>query len=136
MEEAVNEFIQYYSNRNLDSILRLIKSSLERIRKRVISNSQTVASYDQSLDIFKKKRSVPLFKCFACLAIPNIETQPSLDEIQMHLNKAINLIIGISKHILQWTKGRKVKKNDNIRRSTILPTETDEFEGIHQTGKR
>lgn len=46
--------------------------------------------------------------------------QPSLDEVQQMLNKAVQSVINVSKNVTQWTKGKKaLKKKDSIRRETI-----------------
>ena len=44
---------------------------------------------------------------FAELAIPNVTIQPSTDEVQSYLQKAVHTIVSISKSISQWNKDRQ-----------------------------
>lgn len=59
-------------------------------------------------------KETPIFKSFAVLAIPAIGMQPSMDEIQQYLNKAVQAIVNTSKSINQWTKGRKLVKKRSM----------------------
>lgn len=43
------------------------------------------------------------------LAIPNIVMQPTLDEVQQVVNKAVQMVVGVSKGVMQWSKERKSK---------------------------
>jgi hypothetical protein len=47
-----------------------------------------------------------VFKVFAELAIPNVTMQPSTDEVQSYLQKAVHAIVSVSKSISQWDKDR------------------------------
>ena len=50
--------------------------------------------------------------------------QPTLDEVQQMLNKAVQSVINVSKNVTQWTKGKKVlKKKDSTRRETVTNLE-------------
>ena len=40
--------------------------------------------------------------------------QPTLDEVQQMLNKAVQSVIHVSKNVTQWTKGRKTLKKKLI----------------------
>lgn len=129
MDEHAKELLNYFSHKNLDAIIKLIKSTLEKIRKRITS-SQTV-NYSRNE---KVKKETPVFKCYAILAIPNITMQPALDEVQQSLNKAVQLIIGVSKHISLWSKERRGAKKAQdalVRRSTF--NIEDENEDNEQT---
>lgn len=54
-----------------------------------------------------KKDSKPFFKTYAVLAIPNIVMQPALDEVQQAVNKAAQMVIGVSKGVSKWSDKRK-----------------------------
>ena len=62
------------------------------------------------------QHEVPLFKIFAELAIPNVTVRPSIDEVQMYLNRSVQIIISVSKCISQWDKDRS--KVSEIHTST------------------
>jgi dynein heavy chain len=104
MIEAAQELFNYFSHKNSDSIVKLVRSTLEKLRKR-ISTSQSTLTYGS--DGEKDKKDKPVFKCNGVLAIPAITMQPTLDEVQQTLNKAVQNIINVSKSVTQWTKGKK-----------------------------
>ena len=118
MQETAHELFNFFNHKNSDAIVKLVRSTLEKIRKR-INASQAILSYNDAKD--KTKKEVPVFKGYAVLAIPAIVMQPSLDEIQHALNKSVQIIINVSKHVMQWTKGRKVaaKRKDTLRKDDL-----------------
>lgn len=103
MDEHARELLSFFNHKNLDAIVKLIKSTLEKIRKR-INASQTV-SYLNANE--KTRREKAVFRCYAVLAIPNVTMQPTLDEVQQTLNKCVQTIVGVSKHIPLWSKERR-----------------------------
>lgn len=54
-----------------------------------------------------RKENRPFFRASVILAIPNITMQPALDEVQQAINKAVHLIVGVSKHVALWSKQRQ-----------------------------
>jgi hypothetical protein len=54
----------------------------------------------------RNRREPPVFKVFAELSIPIVTIQPTIDEVQVYLNKVVQTIISISKNISQWNKDR------------------------------
>ena len=98
---AVQDLLSYFSNRNLDAIVRVIRVTLEKLRKRIIATP----TYGRPQSI------VPVFKVFARLVIPNVSIQLTVDEVQSYVNKAVQAIISVSKNILQWSKdGQRVSE--------------------------
>lgn len=97
LQIAITELLNHFSHRNLDAIVRVIRMTLEKLRKRIT----TTLSYGRN------HREAPVFKVFAELAIPNITIQPSTDEVQGYLHKAVTTIVSISKSISQWNKDRQ-----------------------------
>ena len=51
-----------------------------------------------------KRDHQPFFHCDAVLAIPNINMQPQLDEVQQAVNRAVQRVISVSKGVSQWSK--------------------------------
>lgn len=93
LQNAIKEFIQHFSERTLDAIVGLIKSSLEKLRRRF--TLITASDFDE------KPRS---FQVFAELIIPIVTIRPSTNEIQMFINKSVQSIISVSKFLYQWNQ--------------------------------
>ncbi|XP_040521760.1 dynein axonemal heavy chain 5 isoform X2 [Gallus gallus] len=83
--------------KNTDSLVRCTKISLESLRHRL----RVVDSRYQMTRSVETKR-VPLFKTEFQLAIPNVVLQPSLEDIQSAVNKAVNIVLSIAKDIPLW----------------------------------
>jgi dynein heavy chain len=114
MQEAAQEVFSYFNHKNLEAIVKLVKVSLEKLRKR-IANAILNANYGSATTDYimgSKRREVPVFKAYAILAIPNINMQPTLDDIQHTVTKAVQLVLMTTKQINQWKDLRKrvVKK--------------------------
>ncbi|XP_052798280.1 dynein axonemal heavy chain 8-like [Mya arenaria] len=54
---------------------------------------------------------IPFFTADITLAIPNVVMQPSLEDIQSTLNKACQLVLDVSKGVLQWGQDRNSIEN-------------------------
>ncbi|CAF0809445.1 unnamed protein product [Rotaria sordida] len=124
LQNAITELLHYFSHQNLDAIIKVIRITLEKIRKRIASTF----IYDQNY------REVPIFKVFAELIIPNITLQPQIDEVQSYLNKAIHTIINISKNISQWSKDRKKKKHGPTM--DMYSAEHERYDALNPTKDR
>ncbi|CAF0837526.1 unnamed protein product [Adineta steineri] len=104
LQLAIAELLNHFSHRNLDAIIRVIKISLEKLRRRITS----------TLSYGRHHREAPLFKVFAELSNPNVTVRPPTEEVQLYLNKAVQTIVSVSKTISQWSKDRqRQKKSDN-----------------------
>ncbi len=98
MEESATELLAHFNHRNLDSLLKVTRNTLEQLRKRITTSSMVHYMGDRGSSTDMNKRDhQPVFRCNAVLAIPNIVMQPTLDEVQQSLNKAAQMIIGVSK---------------------------------------
>lgn len=64
MQETANELFNYFNHKNVDAIIKLVRTTLERLRKR-INSSQTLLRFVDSKE--KIKKEIPVFKCFAIL---------------------------------------------------------------------
>ena len=105
MHEVAQELFIHFNHRNLDAIIKLIRTTLERIRRRILASVSANIYGENSND---KKRESPVFKGWGMLAIPNIVMQPSTEEIQIILNKSVQSILSVSNQVLQWTKGKRI----------------------------
>ncbi|CAF3405686.1 unnamed protein product [Rotaria sp. Silwood1] len=124
LQNAVTELLHHFSHQNLDAIIKVIKITLEKIRKRIVSTF----IYNQS------SREIPIFKIFAELIIPNITLQPQIDEVQSYLNKAVHIIIAISKNISQWSNDRQRKKHEST--THMRSDERERYYAINPTFER
>ncbi|CAF5177685.1 unnamed protein product, partial [Rotaria magnacalcarata] len=79
LQAAITELINHFSHRNLDAIVRVIKMTLEKLRKRITSTLTYAGNHHEA----------PVFKVFAELAIPIVTIQPPTDEVQILLSKAV-----------------------------------------------
>ena len=100
MHEADNLF-ECYEQRNIDTQMRLMKTSLEAIRKRISVPMQSYSDRSPNLH-------PPFFKADITLVLPSIVMTPSLDEIQQGLNQAVSSITGLTKQVLRWGQQRHV----------------------------
>ncbi|CAH1780133.1 unnamed protein product, partial [Owenia fusiformis] len=105
LEEAAMELLNHFNHRNLDAIVKVVKNTLEALRKRITSSSMLHYLGDSNKGDSSTAR--PFFKTFARLTIPNIVMQPPLDEVQQAINKATQLVLNVSKGVSQWSKERK-----------------------------
>lgn len=99
LQEAEN-LRAIYEQQNVDTLVILLKTCLESIRKRIAVHS---TSYSTSQPVHPDQ---PLFESDMILAVPDVIMKPSLDEIQQCINQAVATIISISKHVYFWGQDR------------------------------
>uniref|UniRef100_A0A803VRN2 Dynein axonemal heavy chain 5 n=1 Tax=Ficedula albicollis TaxID=59894 RepID=A0A803VRN2_FICAL len=109
LEEEANELLSYFSNRNIDALLKVTRNTLETIRKRIHASST----------INFLGGAHPIIRTNIKLSIPNIIMTPSLDEVQQTLNKAVDSIMKVTKGVRQWTKER-ISKVDSVSDAASL----------------
>ena len=56
------------------------------------------------------KADVPFFRCNAILSIPNIVMSPGLDEVQMTLNRTVQMILSVFRSVSLWDNGLQRSK--------------------------
>jgi dynein heavy chain len=99
LNEAAQDLKVHFNRRFLDTLLKLIRSTLDMIKRRVSSSSFNV--YGDSDDA-RQADSRVTFRADVTLAIPNVTMQPGLDDIQQAVNKAAHCIVGSAKEVYQW----------------------------------
>ncbi|CAH1269411.1 DNAH5 [Branchiostoma lanceolatum] len=131
LQEEAENLLHHFANRNLDALVRVTRTTMDSIKKRVSSSSMLIYMGDASdADKKSKKENIPMFRADMALAIPNIVMTPALDEIQQTLNRAVQAILGVSRGVAQWSKDRpsKIRQeagNLEERRSSVTSTFTD-----------
>ena len=118
--EEAQELLSYFNHRNVDAIVRVTKTTLDALRKRVTVTSSL--HYSETGLHAREINIVPLFLSHMTLCIPHITMQPALDEIQQILNKVAQKVINVSRSIRQWQKTCKI-----FMKSKISDEEEDIF---------
>nr|XP_018671052.1 dynein heavy chain 5, axonemal isoform X3 [Ciona intestinalis] len=113
MEDEAKELLSYFNHRNMEALIKVVKVTLEAVRKRIISPiSQRYISDANGIDV---PRVVPLLRANAVLTIPQIGMNPRLDEIQQSLSRVAEYVLVVMKGVAQWSKERLQKGADNRR---------------------
>jgi dynein heavy chain len=113
MHEIARELFHHFNHKNSDAIVKLVKTTLEKLKKRITSSQQI--NYTEVVE--KEKKDVPSFKCYAVLSKPHVLIKPTLEEIQQTLNKSVQVIVSVSKHVNQWSKGEIAGANtENVKK--------------------
>ncbi|OXB65197.1 hypothetical protein ASZ78_004954 [Callipepla squamata] len=138
LEEEANEVLSYFNDCNIDALLKLTRSTLENIRKRIHASS--MINLPENHNASKKKASAhPIIKTSINLSIPNIVMKPSLDEVQQALNKAVDSIVKVTEGVGQWRKERISKKELLERKLAMLQRESgdsDSEDGMKEAGMK
>ncbi|KAL9890241.1 LOW QUALITY PROTEIN: dynein axonemal heavy chain 1 [Glossina fuscipes fuscipes] len=92
---AVVEMRRYYSRKVIDVLIKVIRITLDTIRRRFVDDENDGASRK------------PIFALYAQLQIPSVVIKPNLDELQEILITAGKNITGIAKGVAQWTSGKE-----------------------------
>lgn len=128
MQETADELFNHFNHKNLEAIIKLMKNILEKIRRRILSASKSLNVYGSLEDKEETiKREISLFKTYAILATPNLIIQPSIDDMQVNLNKSMQTIIHVAKYITNWSGRKKqVRKKDVVKTNDISLVTTDQ----------
>nr|QWY73219.1 dynein heavy chain 5 [Hofstenia miamia] len=88
--------LNFFTQRNTESLVKCTKLSLDSIRKRL----QVASIYGKTKEADESKQ--PLFKADICLKIPSIKVQPSLEDIQKTLTESVQEILNLAKEFPMW----------------------------------
>ncbi|NXL61516.1 DYH5 protein, partial [Chordeiles acutipennis] len=138
LEEEANELLSYFSNCNIDALLKVTRNTLETLRKHIHASSM-INFLENDNASKQKKRAHPIIRTSINLCIPNVIMTPSLDEVQQTLNKAVDSIVKVMKGVGQWSKERISKKKLLERKVVVLQCESrdsDSDDGMKETGKK
>ncbi len=102
LTQEADLLLEYFEQKNIDTLLHLIRSNLERLKKRVTIPS-SITYMDQTQD---KNDHTPLFVSDVTLSLPNLVTTPSLEEIQQAMNQVIQTVLAVTKSIFCWGQNR------------------------------
>lgn len=96
---AVVEMRRYYSRKVIDVLIKVIRATLDTIRKRFHNDDEIGVA---AAAVVRK----PIFVLSATLMIPQITIKPTLEELQEHLITVGKNITGIAKGVAQWSSGK------------------------------
>ena len=114
--ERANELLNYYNHQNLEALNKVIRSTLDAIRKRIHATATILYKERTQQNLEETGSLAPFFYSDFVLKIPNVSMSPSLDEIQQAINKCTNVILSITKNITMWdstVKGMLSNSPDN-----------------------
>nr|XP_033786541.1 dynein heavy chain 5, axonemal-like [Geotrypetes seraphini] len=84
--------------KNTDALVKCTRISLDALKRRL----HTASSKYQAAKSISDQNIIPLFRAEIQLAIPNVVMRPSLEDIQSVVNKAVNIILSMSRDIPLW----------------------------------
>ncbi|XP_049585235.1 dynein axonemal heavy chain 5 [Syngnathus scovelli] len=129
MELEAQELLSYFNHRNVDALLKLIRNTLETLRKHI--QTSPLAHFMGENDSPRRGRSngqQAIFRVNATLSIPNIAIIPTLEDIQQALNRTVECVVSVSKGVGQWNKERISKRKMDEKRIAALKPESSESE--------
>ena len=116
MQQEAGFLLEHFNHQNLNSLLKLTRTSLENLRKRISASSSL--GYSDRLDD-QRKDHTPVFQASAVLSLPSIVMRPSLDDIQNTINHVVQLILGVHYRVYLWGQDRSVLQSDSSSTSQV-----------------
>lgn len=108
LQSEAENLLDYYEEQNIDTLVQLLRSSLEAIRRRISVHSIGYGNYSASSGEVKVTSDHPLFQSDIILAMPNIVMKPTLDEVQQALNQAVTTITLLPNQVFKWGQERRI----------------------------
>ena len=109
MQAEAQELFHYFKQRALDALLNCIRGNMEFLRRKITSSSQ---HYTDPLHEVKGKP--PVFQASIVLALPTIVMRPSIEDIQQAVVNAVQMMVGVSKHVLEWGQNRASVTKESV----------------------
>ena len=93
----------------MEALVKLIKHSLDQIKKRLTSSAPVGYGSGSGAGASNSSANMqkPFFKSDVVLQIPSINMMPALEDIQMSVNNSVQTILSVCKGVPQWSKARK-----------------------------
>uniref|UniRef100_A0A4W3JT26 Dynein heavy chain 5, axonemal-like n=1 Tax=Callorhinchus milii TaxID=7868 RepID=A0A4W3JT26_CALMI len=108
LQQEAKDLLNQFSLRNEEALIKVIRNTLEALRKRM--QMSTCFPFLES-DVDCQKQGFEVVLCAdISLAIPDIALRPTLEEIQLTLNRVSDSIVSVSKGVTVWSKERKTTK--------------------------
>lgn len=117
LHQEANLLVEHYEQQNVETLIHLLRSTMEAIRKRLSTSTLSYKEYAPS-STDSRKETTPLFIADAVLSLPSLIMKPSLDEVQQAVNHVVQMIIAISKHVYCWGQQRSAASQHQATAST------------------
>ncbi|XP_063079703.1 dynein axonemal heavy chain 8-like isoform X2 [Engraulis encrasicolus] len=107
-EKECQEMYSFFSAKLLEALVKATHLSLDTLKRRIlISNLSS-----------RKTKSEELVTCIKSevhLTIPNVVMVPSLDDIQLAINRFVHLVLEVSRGVARWGHFRLTDSTPNLR---------------------
>ena len=123
-QEADNLFLTY-EHQNMDTLIQLMRLTLEGLRKRVSVTMLMYGEYKSG----ERRSNHPLFESDLVLDLPNIVMRPNLEEVQRGLNRAVQMMIATTKQVYCW-------RQEQHNAGTLLEQETKALQSHSEVRSR
>ncbi|GAA55986.1 dynein heavy chain 5 axonemal [Clonorchis sinensis] len=97
IDEAARRLLDSYHHRFVDTLLRVVRNTLENLRKHLMAPAHRV--YDATGSSGERDT---YFFCEAYLSLPNITIQPSVEYMQNVTNGVIQQIVLVTDNVTKW----------------------------------
>ncbi|XP_039266995.2 dynein axonemal heavy chain 8-like [Styela clava] len=108
-----------FSQRNMDSLVKCTKFSLEKMKR---SLKIKRGSSTDNLRRNESLNSPPIIMTDIVLSLPNVAIQPSLEEIQHLLNKIVQNIINCTSKLPQWKQSINAQREAELNQGDESPS--------------
>ena len=109
LQSEADNLLAYYEELNIDTLVQLLRLTLDSIRRRIAIHTVGYGNYTKSGTQSKKEKlDHPLFESDIILAMPSIVMKPSLDEIQQALNQTVSVITLVTNEVFRWGQERRI----------------------------
>lgn len=102
VQQEADALMQFYEQKTTDTLTQLTRNTLDGLRRRLAISGLVYGDYEATMH----KNDHPLFKAEIVLSIPSLAMQPSLDNIQQALNKAVGMITAVGARVHCWGQKR------------------------------
>ncbi|XP_078069648.1 dynein axonemal heavy chain 8-like [Mustelus asterias] len=104
----VKELYAYFSHHFIDALVRCTSLSLDALKRRIFKRA--MYGYSSNVEEF-----APFLKAEVRLAIPNVVMVPNLDDIQHAINRTIQMVLDVSRKVIQWRQSKNVESADDAQ---------------------
>ena len=118
LQQEADMLYDYYQQMNISTLLRLFKTNLDLIRKRVALASALIYTETSSEE---DKKDHALFVSDIVLSLPNLVMKPSLEEIQQAMSHIVQTILSVLKYIYCWDQERIDVSSVSVSTTAVLP---------------
>ncbi|KAI0211059.1 Dynein heavy chain 8, axonemal [Lamellibrachia satsuma] len=108
LKTECDELFAHFNHKCVESLLRSTRVSLEMVRRRCFSRGRRNSVSHSKDEERGKESTTSFFRANMILVIPNVDMHPSLDDIQAALTKGTQLVLEVSRSVIQWGEDREL----------------------------